>query len=275
MQSMLHYTVVILILFVILPFTSYFLRRRAERRRQLQMAKRAAGQKKYRELPPVQSAVGVAVAPLPNPYPPYSGLLRINDPLHDNSAGYQWMNDQEKMTIETEGCHFCDETYHVSIGNRQTAYMIYCLALETNFSNFVYQIEATLLQGTEIGVVFRQTAQHGHYYFYIRRDGTYGLICAARPQIRRLLADGLNSAIKIDLNQSNALAVVATGPIINLYVNQQHLAQVSDTTHLAGRISVATTTDANRPSEASFRNLMLWTLGEADMHDIPANANLT
>lgn len=258
MQPIIHYLIVIIVLFV-LPPVLYFFRNRAARRR-LQMAKRAATVKKYRPLPPLQSAVGVAVAPLPNPYPPYSGLLRINDPLKDNSAGYHWMDDQEKMTSETEGCHFCDETYHVSIGNRQTGYMVYCLALETNFSNFVYQIEATLLQGTEIGVVFRQTAQHGHYYFYIRRDGTYGLVCAARPQRRLLLADGINSAIKIELNQPNVLAVVANGSTIDLYVNQQHLHQVSDVTHPSGRISVATTTDANRPSEASFRNLMLWTL---------------
>jgi hypothetical protein len=254
-----HYVIV----FVILSLLPYLFYRRAVRRRRLQMAKRASAPKKYRSLPPLQSAVGVAVAPLPNPYPPYSGLLRINDPLHDNSAGYQWMDDREKMTRETEGCHFCDETYHVSIGNRQTAYMIYCLALETNFSNFVYQIEATLLQGTEIGVVFRQTAQYGYYYFYIRRDGAYGLVCAAHPQRRMLLAEGINSAIKIELKQPHVLAVVATGSIIDLYVNQQHLTSVNDATHPAGRISVATTTDANRPSEASFRNLMLWTLDEA------------
>ncbi len=263
MQLITHALVVIIVL-VLASSVSYFFRNRVVRLRRLQMAKRASAPKKYLPLPPPQSAVGVAVAPLPNPYPPYHGLLRINDPLRDNSAGYHWMDDQEKMTRDTQGCHFCDETYRVSIGNQQTAFMIYCLAMETNFSNFVYQIEATLLQGTEIGIVFRQTAQHGYYYFCIRRDGTYGLLCEDRPQQRRLLlTTGRSSLIKVGLNQPNLLAVVASGSIIDLYVNQQHLTQVSDAAHEAGRLSVASATDPNSPSEASFRNLMLWTLDEA------------
>ncbi len=261
MDLITHYLAVIAFLFV-LSLLAYFFRRRAARKRRAQVAKRAAAPRKYRPLPPVQSVVGVAVEPLPNPYSPFSGTLRIKDPLRDNSAGYQWMDADEKETSETEGCHFCDGTYHVSIGNRQTAYMIYCLALETNFSNFVYQIEATLIQGAEIGVVFRQTAEHGRYYFYIRRDGTYGLVCVARPQ-NRLLVDGMSSAINIELNQPNVLAVVANGPTIDLYINQQHLTQVIDTTHPAGRISTAAATDANAPSEAAFRNVMVWTLDEA------------
>ena len=260
MQLITHAIVVIIVL-ALASSVTYFFRSRAVRLQRLQMAKRASAPKKYLPLPPLQSAVGVEVAPLPNPYHPYNGQLRINDPLRDNSSGYHWMDDHVKMTRETEGCHFCDETYHVSIGNQQTSYMIYCLALETNFSNFVYQIEATLLQGTEIGIVFRQTAQRGFYYFYIRRDGTYGLLCEDRPQQRRsLLTTGISSLIKTELNQHNLLAVVTNGSIIDLYVNQQHLTQLSDAVHEAGRISVASATDPNSPTEASFRNLMLWTL---------------
>ena len=256
-----HFLVVVAILFG-MSYLSIYLRRKAARKRAAELAKRRAAPRRFRSLPPVQTAVGVPVEHLPNPYPPYSGTLRINDPLRDNSAGYQWMDDREKLTVETEGCHFCDETYRVSIGNKPTSWMAYCLALETNFSNFVYQIEAILLQGTEIGIVFRQTAQHGRYYFYIRRDGSYGLQCAARPQ-SRLLADGMSSAINIGLNQPNVLAVVANGPTIDLYVNRQHLTRVTDTTHPAGRISTGTASDANSPSEAAFRNVMVWTLDEA------------
>jgi hypothetical protein len=256
-----HYLVVVAIL-VCISYLSVYMRRRVARKRAAELAKRRAMPGKFRPLPPMQSAVGVPVENLPNPYPPYTGMLRINDSLRDNSAGYQWMDDQEKLTRETEGCHFCDQAYHVSIGNRPTPWMIYCLARETNFSNFVYQIEATLLQGTEIGVIFRQMAQSGYYYFYIRRDGTYGLQRTLHLQ-RILLLDGMSSAINIELNQPNVLAVVANGPTIDLYVNQQHLTRVTDATHTAGRISTATATDANSPSEASFRNLMLWTLDEA------------
>ena len=63
-------------------------------------------------LPPVQTAAGVAVEPLPNPYPPYHGTLRIHDPLQDNTAGYGWMDDSVQHTTATEGCHFCQEAYY-------------------------------------------------------------------------------------------------------------------------------------------------------------------
>ncbi len=219
--------------------------------------------RRIRPMPLVQSAVGVAVEHLPNPYSPYSGTLRINDPLRDNSAGYQWMDDQENKTQETEGCHFCDEAYRVSIDSKPTPWMIYCLALETNFSNFAYQVEATLFQGSEIGVICRQKSLVGHYYFYIRRNSTYGLQCISRQQ-HSILIEGFNPYINCELGQPNLLAVVANGHEIDLYVNQHRVAHVTDATHEAGRISLGAATEANSPGVASFRNVMLWTLDEAE-----------
>ena len=262
--TMAHYLVVVAILFG----TSYlgiYLRLRAARKRAAELAKRRAAPRRFRPLPPVQTAVGVPVEHLPNPYPPHTGTLRIHDPLGNNSAGYQWMDEDEKKTKETEGCHFCDGSYRVSLGNKPTPWYCYCLALETNFSNFVYQVEATLLRGPEIGLVFRQTPQHGYYYFYIRRDGSYGLLNAQQKILKRIpLIDGLHPAIKIGLNETNVLVVVANGPNIDLYVNQQHVAHVRDYSHPAGRISLGAATDANSSCEASFRNVMLWTLDEIE-----------
>jgi hypothetical protein len=270
MADIRHYLAVVAVLFV-MSCLSVYLRRRSARKKAAELAKRRAtpAPKKYRPLPPVQQAVGVPVEHLPNPYPPYTGTLRIHDPLRDNSAGYQWMNDSENNTQETEGCHFCEESYRVSIGSKPTPWFSYCLALETNFSNFVYQVETTLLQGSEIGLVFRQTAQYGYYYFYIRRDGSYGLLNAQKSIMKRmLLIDGLHPAIKTGLNETNVLAVVANGPDIDLYVNQQHIAHVRDDTHPAGRISLGAATDAQSPCEASFRNVRLWTLDDIEAQPV-------
>ncbi len=260
-----HYLAVVAVL-AGASYLSVYLRRKALRKKAAarRRAAAAAAPKKFRPMPLVQQAVGVAVEHLPNPYPPFSGTLRINDPLRDNSAGYQWMDENEKKTRETAGCRFCDGSYRVSMGNKPTPWYSYCLAQETNFSNFVCQVEATLLQGPEIGLVFRQTAQLGYYLFYIRRDGSYGLLNAQVKILKRVpLIDGLHPAIKIDLNETNVLAVVANGPDIDLYVNYQHVAHVTDTTHPAGRISLSAATDAHSPCEASFRNVMLWTLDES------------
>ncbi len=235
----------------------YYFRRKKGGNRQ----KNARGGVQPPPLPPIQTAVGVPVEHLPNPYPPYGGTLRINDPLRDNKAGYGWMDDSDskKSTASTEGCHFCEDAYHITESSKLQPYMVYCLALQTNFSNFVYQIEAILLQGAEIGVIFRQTPGYRYYYFSVRRDGSYGLFWHAGEQ-SQLLKEGFSSAINTELNQPNVLAVVANGTAIDLYVNQQHLAGVTDTTYSAGRIGTATAADRGRPNDVAFKNLMLWTL---------------
>lgn len=220
--------------------------------------------RRLRPMPLVQHAVGVPVEHVPNPYPPYTGTLRINDPLRDNSAGYEWMNDREILTRETENCRFCDGSYRIVKPTWVRPGMVYCLAYETNFSDFVYQIEATLLQGKEIGMVFRQTPQYGFYYFYIRRDGSWGLEVMNRiTNERKLLDAGWSLHVKIELNESNMLAVVANGHDLDLYLNHEYLTRVTDTTCFRGRISVGTRSDDGSPGEASFNNVMLWTLDEA------------
>ena len=236
-----------------LLLASYFRRRKVRSSIRANMATIA--------LPPLQARAGTTVEQLPNPYPPFVGTLIINDPLRDNQAGYGWMDDSKIATAEVKGCHFCDDTYRLSIDNNQTPHMVYCLALRTNFSNFVYQIEATLLRGTEIGLVFRQTPGFRYYYFYIRRDGTYGLDrYNGITQQPRHLADGFSLAISIELNQPNELAVVANGNIIDLYANHSHLTTVIDDTYSSGRVATGAATDANSPAEAAFKNVLLWIL---------------
>lgn len=247
---------------VVLLWIRYFVRRAAQRRRPRNMAAIA----RRPTAPPmtrVQAALGVPVAHLPNPYPPYTGTLRINDPLRDNSMGYSWMADNVRRKDDPDGCHFCEESYRLTIVDQPSQAMMYCLALYTNFSDMVYQIEVIILKGTEAGIVFRQTPGYRYYHFYIRRDGTFGLFWCMKGH-QTLLADGLSSAINIELNQPNVLAVVANGTTIDLYVNQQHLTRVVDGTYHAGRIGTATSADPHNPSEVAFRNLMLWTLDEAD-----------
>lgn len=232
------------------------------------------GQRVYtiKMLPPEQKALGVPVEHLPNPYPPYGGTLRINDPLSDNSARYDWMDDRDDSSPDVDGCQFCDGAYQITNRQQTQPYMSYCLAMRTNFSNFVYQIEATLLKGQEIGVVFRQTPGYRFYYFFIRLDGTYGLKCSQGEERRSHLAQGTSHAIKGALNEPNVLAVIANGNIIDLYVNQQHLKSVVDNTYRSGRIGTATGIEARSSNQAVFKNVMLWTLeGSAVKDDVKAS----
>lgn len=271
-MELLYFLLILVILFILGPALGVLLRRSFSRwMRRLRKLERIFLPGKQPEPPAiilprlslVQSAVGVPVEHLPNPYPPYTGTLHINDPLRDNSAGYRWMNDREILTPATENCRFCAGSYRVIIQPRPVSWMGYCLAMDTNFSDFVYQIEATLLRGKELGIVFRQTPQYGFYYFYIRCDGSWGLVVMNRiTRERKLLDAGWSLSIKIELREPNVLAVVANGPDLDLYVNHEYLARVTDTSCPHGRLSLGASSDDGNPCEASFNNVMLWTLDE-------------
>jgi len=206
-----------------------------------------------------QTNIASTPATISNPYPPYRGTLLINDPLQDNSAGSNWMDDTVQPNNENRGCRFTEGAYHIVNASMPQPYMVYCLALNTNFSNFVYQIQSTLLKGSKIGIVFRQVPGYRYYYFYIDQSGSYGLLWNNGDK-SQFLTRGLSSAIHKELNQPNLLAVVANGNTLDLYVNKQHLASVTDNTFSAGRIGTAVQSDDGSASDAAFSDLMLWIL---------------
>jgi D-aminopeptidase len=76
----------------------------------------------------------------------------------------------------------------------------------------------------------------------------------------RLLKSGFSAAIYTGLHNPNVLAVVAQGNMLNVYVNHQHLASVTDTTYIAGRIGTAIGSTNGSSSDGAFNNLMLWAL---------------
>jgi hypothetical protein len=78
-----------------------------------------------------------------------------------------------------------------------------------------------------------------------------------------VLASGSSSAINRGLNQTNLLAAVVHGPVIELYVNLQRVAVVSmvagsrPPTH--GQIGVIVTPSGHQ-TEIIFQNAKVWTL---------------
>jgi len=67
------------------------------------------------------------------------------------------------------------------------------------------------------------------------------------------------SAIHIGLNQTNTIAVVANGPILDLYVNLQHIATFHNSALDSGQIGVFAENDGI-PVEVVFSNAKVWTL---------------
>ena len=71
--------------------------------------------------------------------------------------------------------------------------------------------------------------------------------------------DSVTPAIHTGLNQANTLAVVAQGNTFDLYVNDEKVDSVSDSTYSQGEIGVLAANQAGNGTEVVFSNAMVWT----------------
>jgi serine/threonine protein kinase len=198
-----------------------------------------------------------ATAAVENPYT-HSGTLVLTDHLSDNSKGYNW--------DENTNCAFKDGTYHAIAPNPQ--YGDYCIA-DASFDNFAYEVHMQILQGDGGGINFRvtSTSVNQYYELFVYKNGYYEL--DVTTQTISILASGNSPAIKQGLNQINVIGVVAQGPKITVYINDQQVATANDSTFKSGRIGVEANpfgTDGNpssstgHPTEVAYSNVRVWTL---------------
>ena len=206
------------------------------------------------------------IATATNPYPPYSGSLIMNDPMQDNSKGYEW---DETTDSAVGACQFKEGAYHSSIPAANTDEI--CTAEGSGLINFVLQINMTFLSGDGGGLLFRETSHIDNgmytiltcYEFVIGTNGfftflSYSYFGSGNPQTN-VLSSGNSAAIQQGLNQSNLIAVVALGTSFTLYVNKQQIAIANDNSFSSGQIGVLAR-DTTNQADVAFSNLQVWTL---------------
>jgi serine/threonine protein kinase len=185
-------------------------------------------------------------------YLPGGGVLALNDPLHDNSQKHQWDEGSASCQFEQDG-------YHVS--TQAKGYTFYCNAYATNFGNFAYEVQMTLLKAGSGGLVFRANGDNStFYYFRVDNTGSYMLIVFTGHTGANVLEAGTATAFHTGLGKSNLLAIVANGDHITLYVNQVRITIVTDSTYTQGQIGIAASSSDNTPIEARFNNAKVWTV---------------
>jgi len=137
-----------------------------------------------------------------------------------------------------------------------------CYANTPTFSNFAFQVQMTITQGDEGGILFRADPTNSKYYlFRIDTNGAYDLFVYASNQsssATRLLS-GTAQGFKTGLNQPNTLALVAQGNNLYFYINSQFINSASDSTFTSGKIGVFGE-DATNPTDAAFTNAQVWQL---------------
>jgi eukaryotic-like serine/threonine-protein kinase len=207
------------------------------------------------------NATATIIAQNPDPYPPMNRTLALADSLSDNSHGYSWSEAGDSLG----NCAFTGGAYHVNAIQPNNSKG--CIASSdvplSNFSDFAYQVQMTIVKGDRGGILIRDDTKGNGYYFFIDQNGNYGFgtysncpgnNCKLRPSRNTSNI----AAIKTGLNQSNLVAVVAHGSTIDLYVNHHGIDSVSDSSYSQGHIGVFAR-DENNPTEVVFSNAKVWT----------------
>lgn len=190
----------------------------------------------------------------PSPQDRYNQITN-SDPTFSDSLQSQ---DKYNWSEDTE-CSFSAGAYHVSVPN---TYFAWCIEQSIDFSNFLYQVQLTIAKGDYGGIIFREDYTNGiFYYFYIEQDGSYNLFLyqGIKGQQGELLQTGHSSAINAGLNQTNLIAVLASGNNLYLYINKHFVTNVSDSTSRSGLIGVIALPN-NNPTEVVASNIQVWKL---------------
>jgi hypothetical protein len=156
------------------------------------------------------------------------------------------------------GCAFTDGALHSTILRK--SFYVPCFAKATNFSDFAFEAQVTIIKGDEGGLIFRaDDATSKFYYFRVGHDGFYGLNVSKDDKNSTPLIYDTSSAIKTAAGQTNTLTVVARGKNIYLYINQQFVASTSDGSYSAGEIGIFAGNNGSN-TDVAFSNVRVWTL---------------
>ena len=172
-----------------------------------------------------------------------------DDPLSDNSKGLRW--------DEGQSCTFSGGAYHVS--NPQSSSFQVCLAHASKFSDFLYQVQMTIVKGSYGSLVFRSDDTWSN--FYIFRAGQDG-VCTFAVYKNRTDTEIMHSpslAFKQGPNQTNLLAVIAQGSHLIFYVNAQYVFEITDSSLSSGEIGLVAGSIGS-PTEVIYNNAKVWAL---------------
>lgn len=192
-------------------------------------------------------------AQYPNPYPPHTGTLVFFDTLADASTV------QTNKWDENSNCQFRNGGYHATESQQHT--FLVCGAHATNFANFAYRVEVTIVAGDCGGIGFRSDNRDQNLYLYeVCQNGTFALATYSGTSGQYLIDHQSNAAINKGTGQTNLIAVVANGSTINLYANNVLLGSQSDTKFSSGQIGVYADNYTSATTDVQFNNARVWKL---------------
>jgi hypothetical protein len=196
----------------------------------------------------------------PNPYPPNSGTLVLDDPL---SQPLQW-NDKSGSEYS---CHFLGRAYHVKAQSSGG-----CESMSTYTSSITLEVQMTIIAGScgEIdylqanGDHFPNGTTEDYYNIGVCSDGSYFLYFHLSNSQETFGNNSFSSKFKSGLNQTNLIAMVATSHSLILYVNNKIIDTIQDdginySNSQNGNLYLGVQSQRDT-TEVAFQNVRVWTL---------------
>ena len=185
-----------------------------------------------------------------------SGAPALNDPMTQQDAN-SW---EEDTKTGGGGCAFTGGHYHATMP--QAGFFASCFAAKTNFSNFALQVQMNILKGDRGGLIFRADSAASKFYrLRVDQAGTYDLYVYINNNgsSAKNILTGFSSAIHTGPNQQNKVAIIARNSMIYLYINQQYVNSISDSTYSSGSIAVFAE-DHTHATDVVFTGVEVWKL---------------
>lgn len=156
------------------------------------------------------------------------------------------------------GCAFSGSALRASVS--QPSFYVPCFAHATNFGNFAFEAQVSIVKGDEAGLIFRANDASSQFYvFRISRDSNYALYLSKDAKNSVPIAEDSSPAIKTSQGQLNILTVIAQNSNIYMYINKQFAGSVNDGTYASGEIGVFAG-DKTEATEVAFSNIRVWNL---------------
>lgn len=188
-----------------------------------------------------------------------SGTPVLNDNLSAQS-GNNWDILAPANSSVGGSCQFTNGAYHSNMPAK--GYFQPCYAGNPTFNNFAFQVQMTITQGDEGGILFRADPNNSKYYlFRIDTNGAYDLFVykSSQSSSATRLINGNAQSFKSGLNQANTITLVAQGNNLYFYINKQFVDTASDGTFTSGKIGVFGENSTN-PTDVAFANAQVWQL---------------
>lgn len=178
-----------------------------------------------------------------------SGTPIIDDPL-TGLGGNTWFG----CKLKTSDCQFVNGAYHIRRSQKGFAYN---LAVGSFFKNMAFQAQVTIIKGEYGGIIFHEVSNN-YYGFEIFSNGDYLFYFRSNDQPTRL-SHGSSSVVNSGLNQPNLLTIIAFNHLFYLYINQQFVGRVLDSTYFYGQVGLRSGSDSGA-SDVAFNNAKVWGL---------------